>query len=168
MRVLGIDPGLNIAGYACLEMPPLSPAPGRIVEAGTFRFRGRDPVPARLAELEADLNTLIERTQPAIMCVEAVYSHYAFPRTAIIMAHARGVILCAAQRNGLDISEVPSTQAKKSITGNGHASKSQIQSAVQLLLGLPTPPEPADVADAIAIALAGHRRLAARRAAARA
>ncbi|HEX7008987.1 MAG TPA: crossover junction endodeoxyribonuclease RuvC, partial [Phycisphaeraceae bacterium] len=87
-------------------------------------------------------------------------AHYRHPRTAILMAHARGVILLAAQQQGLTVYDLPSTEVKKSITGYGHASKEQVQRAIQAQCGLAQMPSPPDVADAIAIALCCARRLA--------
>jgi crossover junction endodeoxyribonuclease RuvC len=72
------------------------------------------------------------------------------------MGHARGVILLAAARAGIDVMSIPATRIKKSLTGNGHASKVQMQKAVAHALRLAEPPEPADVADALAIALCAH------------
>ncbi len=154
MRILGIDPGLRITGYGCLDCslsrPTDSPA---VVEAGAILLPKEHRVAARLVELERDLNELLERTNPELVAVEKLYAHYNHPRTAIIMGHARGVILLVAARLGARIVELPSTEVKKSITGNGHASKPQVQAAVQNVLRLPEPPRPADVADALAIAL---------------
>jgi crossover junction endodeoxyribonuclease RuvC len=74
------------------------------------------------------------------------------------MAHARGVILLCGQRRGLALIEVAPATVKKAMTGHGTASKRQMQTAVAATFGLDAPPEPPDVADAIAIALAGARR----------
>lgn len=154
MRILGIDPGLRITGYGCLECSISRPTDcPTVVEAGAIVLSREHRVAARLVELERDLNELLERTNPELVAVEKLYAHYKHPRTAIIMGHARGVILLVAARRGARIIELPSTEVKKSITGNGHASKPQVQSAVQNVLRLPEPPRPADVADALAIAL---------------
>ena len=75
------------------------------------------------------------------------------------MAHARGVILLVAQRLGIDITEVSPAEAKKSLTGNGRATKAQVQNSVMRTLRLTAPPEPLDVSDALAIALSGARRI---------
>jgi crossover junction endodeoxyribonuclease RuvC len=95
--------------------------------------------------------------------VEKLYAHYNHPRTAILMAHARGVILLCAQQHGLSVVHLPSTEVKKAVTGHGHASKQQIQQAVASQLRLKHPPSPPDVADAIAIALTHGRRIALQR-----
>lgn len=159
MRILGIDPGLSRTGYACVEADGVSGEMPTIVEAGVLRLKSQTSIPSRLVELEADLLSLIERARPMCVCVESLFSHVAHPRTSIIMAHARGVILLAAGRARLRVLELPPAEVKKSVTGNGRASKEQMQEAVAVLLGLESLPKPADVADAIAIALCGSRRL---------
>jgi crossover junction endodeoxyribonuclease RuvC len=89
--------------------------------------------------------------------VEKLYAHYAHPMTAILMGHARGVILLCAARRGIELVELPANRIKKSLTGHGHASKAQMQRSVQQLFKLKELPEPPDVADAIAIALCAAR-----------
>ena len=87
------------------------------------------------------------------VAVEQLYSHYEHPQTAILMGHARGVIFLAAGQRGLPVISYAATRIKKTITGNGRASKEQVQRTVQRELGLPQLPEPPDVADALAVAL---------------
>lgn len=118
----------------------------------------RCSVSQRLAELDADLRDTIERLRPGAVAVEKLYAHYKHPTTAIVMGHARGVVLLAIQRAGVPVIELGATEVKKSLTGNGHAGKEQMQRGVQAQLGLDAPPRPADVADAIAIALCALRR----------
>ena len=79
--------------------------------------------------------------------------HYRHPRTAILMGHARGVILSAAGRLGIEVANMGATHVKRFLTGNGHASKEKVQRAVQVMLGLEELPQPADVSDALAIAV---------------
>lgn len=160
MLTLGIDPGLAFTGYACVEAKPRERIEFSIIEAGVFRLDRRESVSARLAELEADLAALIDRHHPACICVESLFAHYSHPRTAITMAHARGVILLTAEKSALPLIEIPPASVKKAVTGNGRATKAQVQFAVAALLGLAAAPEPADVADAIAVALCGARRFA--------
>lgn len=162
MRVLGIDPGLALTGYGCVEERGQGCAPPALVEAGCFRFQPRRSVSRRLVELERDLCELIERVRPGAVCVESLFAHYAHPRTAITMAHARGVILLVAQRAGAEVLELPPAEVKKAITGNGRATKEQMQRAVAAQMGFAEPPDPPDVADAIAVAVCALRRLALR------
>lgn len=155
--ILGIDPGLIRTGYAFLTLTSLEYERSDLIEAGIVRLTAGAPLEQRLIELEDALIELIEAHKPTALACEALYAHYRHPRTAILMAHARGVVLALAARRGIQTITVPATQAKKLLTGSGRASKVQMQQAVQFTLNLPEPPEPHDVADAIAIALAGCR-----------
>jgi len=148
--VLGIDPGLNITGYAVLEVAAGGPV---IREAGVVRGKTRDSLTARLLEIHTGVAEVIAAFKPSVVAIEQLYSHYERPRTAILMGHARGVICLAATMAGLPVTNYSATQVKKLLTGNGHASKSQVQHAVKFELKLAALPEPADVSDALAIAL---------------
>ncbi|MEM1098396.1 MAG: crossover junction endodeoxyribonuclease RuvC [Planctomycetota bacterium] len=158
-RVVGIDPGLRLTGYGVVDLYPGRLEPD-LVEGGVFRLDAKQPMEQRLVQLRDDLRALLEEHRPQRVAVEKLYAHYAHPRTAILMGHARGVILLCAAEKSLPVEHLPSTEVKKSLTGNGHASKRQMQLAVQSQCGLAEAPEPADVADAIAIALCHARRLA--------
>jgi crossover junction endodeoxyribonuclease RuvC len=161
--VLGVDPGLLQTGYALLSEAPL-PDEAHLVEAGVIRLpRGRS-LADRLVELEDSLGMVLATHHPATLACEELYAHYRHPRTAILMAHARGVILALAARRGLQVVPVAATNVKKLLTGSGHAGKRQMQRAVMATLRLPVLPEPPDVADAIAIALCGLRWRQAQRA----
>jgi crossover junction endodeoxyribonuclease RuvC len=156
MRIIGIDPGLNLTGYGCVQ--ECQGAEPRLVEAGVFRLTPRKPIAFRLAQLHEDLSEVLDQLSPDVMVVEQVFSHYRHVRTAMLMGHARGVILLAAQIRGIQIGEMAATEVKKALTGHGHATKRQIQLTVMSQCGLTTLPEPPDVADAIALALCGARR----------
>lgn len=157
-RVLGIDPGLRLTGYGLVEASVVA-TEWTLIEAGVIKLPAKDSLEQRLNLLHADLTELIERCQPTVLAVEKLYAHYKHPRTAILMGHARGVILLAGQQHELEVVHLPATEVKKAMTGFGHASKQQMQRAVQAQCGLAEPPSPPDVADAIAIALTGARRL---------
>lgn len=157
MRVLGIDPGLNITGYGCLDFTDAAAEPA-LVEAGAIRLPARRALGERLNQLHENLTEVCAELRPALVAVEALFSHYRHVRTSIMMGHARGVILLAAQRGGGAIVEIAPTEAKKAITGNGHASKHQVQLAVMAQCRLRELPQPPDVADAIALALCAGRR----------
>jgi crossover junction endodeoxyribonuclease RuvC len=96
---------------------------------------------------------VIEQFRPQVAVVEQLYAHYDHPRTAILMAHARGVLFLAAGQHGLPVVSYNATRIKKTITGHGRASKEQMQVTMQRELGLDKLPEPPDVADALAAAL---------------
>jgi crossover junction endodeoxyribonuclease RuvC len=157
MRILGIDPGLGITGYAVVESHSFRET--RVVEAGAIRpGRGSD-LPSRLHALHEDLSSIIAEFTPARIAVEQVFVHRRHVRSAVQMGHARGVILLAAAAAKLEFDEFSPAEIKKSLTGHGQASKHQMQSAVMQACGLSALPEPADVADAIAIAFCGATRL---------
>jgi crossover junction endodeoxyribonuclease RuvC len=157
MRLLGIDPGLHLTGYGCLRLdgPGAEPV---LVEGGVLRFNPRASLASRLAQLYEELGALLDEVHPDIMVVEKLFTHHRHLRTSIVMGHARGVVLLAAQIRGIALDELAATEVKKAITGNGHASKEQIQRAVMCQLGLAAAPEPPDIADAIAIAMCAARR----------
>lgn len=149
-RVLGIDPGLNTTGYGVLEVAIGGP---KVCEAGVVRGETRGSLTARLNEIFDGVSEVIAALKPTAVALEQLYSHYERPRTAILMGHARGVICLAATRAGLQVISYSATQVKKTLTGNGRASKVQMQEAIQRELKLRVAPEPHDVSDALAIAL---------------
>lgn len=150
VRILGVDPGLNVTGYGVLDA-----AAGKLslVEAGIIRGRTRGSLTARLAEIHEGLADVIATLSPAAMSLEQLYGHYKRPRTAILMGHARGVICLAASQARIPVFHYSATQIKRVLTGNGRAPKQQVQQAIQREFHLSAIPEPPDVADALAIAL---------------
>jgi len=150
MRILGIDPGLQVCGYACLETGEDKES---LIEAGVIRTESGSATEEKLNRIAEDTQSLLESFKPDVVAVEELYSHYAHPRTAILMGHARGVILQRCAHAAIEVRSFSATRIKKSITGNGRASKEQVQKTIQTILSLPQIPEPNDVADAIAAAL---------------
>jgi crossover junction endodeoxyribonuclease RuvC len=150
LRILGIDPGLNITGYGVLEIGPRGL---RLCEAGVVRGKTRGSLTQRLLEIHQGVADVIASLRPEVMALEQLYSHYARPRTAILMGHARGVICLAAAQAGIPVIHYSATQIKRILTGAGRAGKAQVQRAIQRELGLPQLPEPPDIADALAAAL---------------
>lgn len=159
MRVLGFDPGLSITGYGCVTGDIVRPA---IVEAGVFRLTKRgervESIGDRLVELESDVQQLVERVKPDLIAIEGMFAHKDHPGTVIKMAHARGVILLVARRNGVEVCELKPAEVKKAATGSGRATKEQMQLSMQEMFRLPELPKPADLADALAIAACALRR----------
>ncbi len=150
MNVCGVDPGLNLSGYAILRA---GPGGVQVIDAGVCRTSAKDPLETRLAQIETDFAEVFAQHAPAVVAVEKLYAHYKHPRTAVMMGHARGVILAAAARYRLAVRGYHATQIKRFLTGNGRAGKRQMQQAVMRELRLPKLPEPPDVADALAVAL---------------
>jgi crossover junction endodeoxyribonuclease RuvC len=149
-RVLGIDPGLNITGYGLIEVENDRPL---IIEAGVVRSKRSQSLGKRLASIYHGVDDVIKSLKPDCMGLEELYSHYERPKTSIIMGHARGVICLAAEINSIEIKSYAATQVKRVLTGNGRAPKNQMQLAVMRHLNLDEIPQPADVADALSIAL---------------
>jgi crossover junction endodeoxyribonuclease RuvC len=148
--VLGVDPGLNCTGYGVLEVRPGAIG---LREAGVIRTLASADLAARLAEIHQGIGEVLAAFRPAALALEQIYSHYQHPRTSVLMAHARGVICLAAAQAGIPLAHYAATQVKKTLTGSGRAGKPQMQRAVCRELGLTAPPEPPDVADALALAL---------------
>jgi crossover junction endodeoxyribonuclease RuvC len=148
--ICGMDPGLRVTGYAVVDWRG-----GRAAsfDAGVIRPGPDGSLATRLAELRAGLDEVLDECKPDVLAVESLYAHYRHPRTAIIMGHARGVILEAAGRRGIDVRDFSATQIKRHVCAHGHAGKGQIKKAIASLLGTAEPIDPPDVADALAIAL---------------
>jgi len=145
--ILGIDPGLDRTGYAVID-----PARRSVLDAGVIRAPADRPLARRLYEISQGIESVLDEHRVRLIAVEDLYAHYKHPRTAILMGHARGVVLLAAARHDVEVLSLPATQIKKTITGSGRASKAQIQRAVMIMFRLSKIPEPADVADALAAA----------------
>jgi crossover junction endodeoxyribonuclease RuvC len=152
-RILGVDPGLQVTGYAVIEAAAHGP---RVCEAGVVRSaegRAATDMAPRVRALYDGIVEVIEQFRPNVVVVEQLFAHYEHPRTAILMAHARGVIFLAAGQHDLPVVSYNATRIKKTITGSGRASKEQMQHTMQRELSLAKLPEPPDVADALAAAL---------------
>ncbi len=149
--VLGVDPGLNITGYGVVSV---TGGVLRLIDAGVVRPAAGGTLPMRLRELHQDIGEVMDAHRPHAMAIEEVYSHYRHPRTAIIMAHARGVLCLAASQRDIPVESIPSTHIKKAVTGRGRAGKEQVNGMVCRLLGITGPLSPMDVSDALAAAIA--------------
>ncbi|MEM7474383.1 MAG: crossover junction endodeoxyribonuclease RuvC [Planctomycetota bacterium] len=148
--ILGIDPALGTTGYGVIRE-----SVGRleVVDAGIVRCKRKESLENRLLELHEGITEIVQEHRPDCLAVEELYTHYERPTTAILMGHARGVILLAAAKAEIPVFSYAATQIKKTLTGNGRAPKNQMQFAVKHQLGLKELPEPADVADALAAAV---------------
>jgi crossover junction endodeoxyribonuclease RuvC len=151
VRVLGIDPGTAILGYGVVESG--SDRHPRLLECGTLTTTARDPLPARLRVLHDGTTALLVRHTPDAMAVESAFFGKNV-RTTVVLSHARGVILLAAEQAGVPVAEYSPAQVKKTVVGRGAALKPQVAYMVAQLLRLRTAPQPADAADGVAVALA--------------
>ena len=150
MRVLGVDPGLTRCGVAVVEG-----APGRRLTAlhvGVITTPADLELPQRLARIEAGLLALVHEHEPQVIAIERVFSQHNV-RTATGTAQAAAMALVIAGRLDLPVALHTPTEVKAAVTGSGRADKAQVASMVTRVLGLRTPPRPADAADALAIAI---------------
>jgi crossover junction endodeoxyribonuclease RuvC len=131
---------------------PANGRPGRLVECGVIRTNPRDPLSRRLDAIFEGIGDVIERHRPTAVAVESVF-YAKNVRTTVVLGHARGVILLAAARAGLEVAEYAPARIKRSIAGAGAAQKRQVGYMIQQLLRLTHPPAPSDAADGVAVAL---------------
>ena len=149
MRVLGIDPGTAITGYAVVDEDRGALS---LVDIGVIRTPAKSPLPSRLQSIYAEIREVVDAHRPEASAVEELFfSRNA--RTAMSVGHARGVTLLALADAGLSIAEYTPMQIKQAVTGYGNAGKRQVQEMVRMLLNLQEPPRPDDAADAAAVAI---------------
>jgi crossover junction endodeoxyribonuclease RuvC len=149
--VLGIDPGTAATGYGVVRGGGSSlPA---LVECGVIRTKPRAPLTSRLREIFEGVQELIQRHQPDALSVEDVF-YARNVRTTVVLGHARGVILLAAELAGVPVNEFAPAEIKKAVVGTGAATKEQVQFMLTRLLRLKSVPQPSDAADGVAAALA--------------
>ncbi|NPA91571.1 MAG: crossover junction endodeoxyribonuclease RuvC [Chloroflexi bacterium] len=150
MRVLGIDPGLAITGYAVVEGEEGGAL--QAVAYGAIRTAAGRPLPERLVRIYDHLCSILDEYQPHVLAVERIF----FGRnvtTALTVGQARGVVLLCAAQHQLPVVEYKPAEIKQALVGYGNAAKQQVQYMVRAQLDLPETPRPDDVADALAVAL---------------
>ena len=128
------------------------------MDSGVIETRARIALEERLARIYDGVATLLDQHAPRVLVLEDLYTEYEFPRAALAMAHARGVICLAARQRGVALLALSPAEVKHAVTANGAASKEQVQHCVQRLFGLAELPRPSHVADALALAFTGHLR----------
>lgn len=149
MRILGLDPGLTHTGWGVIDV-----AGNRLthVADGRISSSASTPLPQRLAKLDAALAEVIERFAPTRAAVEETFVNKN-ALSALKLGQARGVVLLAPARAGLEVAEYAANLVKKSVVGNGHAEKEQVAHMVRILLNLKDAGSSADAADALAVAI---------------
>ena len=153
MRVFGIDCGTEITGFGVVESVDSSALPRVIcLTSGAIRLSKAKSLPLRLAELHRTLLVELERWQPEVVAIEEVF-YSVNAKSALKLGQVRGVALLAAAELQLPVAEYAPLSIKSSVVGYGLAKKEQVQFMVARLLCLPALPEPADAADALAIAI---------------
>lgn len=156
LRVLGIDPGLRVTGYGAIEMDSKR---ARLLEAGIVAPDVHSTLEERLHALHRGMSEVVASTKPDMVVIEELFSAYKNPLTAVLMGHARGVLCLAAAQHDVPVHTLGHSLVKRALTGSGAAKKEQVRSMVIHLLGLSRVPEPADVSDALALALAYGNRV---------
>ena len=150
MRVLGVDCGTECTGFGVCEQTD-----GRTLNhlaSGGIKLSKQDPLPSRLAHIFETLCALIAEHQPDIVAIEEVF-YSVNAKSALKLGQVRGVAMLAASSCGVPVAEYAPLAIKSSVTGYGRAEKIQVQNMVMRLLSLPELPQPADAADALAIAI---------------
>jgi crossover junction endodeoxyribonuclease RuvC len=155
VKVFGIDPGSARTGYGCVQSDG---SRHRMIACGAITIPATHSFPQKLKIIHVELGALIVRHRPDVVAIENVF-HAANARSALKLGHARGVAMLAAVEAGVPIVEYTPAEVKQSVVGYGRAEKAQVQSMVQLLLGLCDPPTPFDASDALAIAMCHLHRI---------
>jgi crossover junction endodeoxyribonuclease RuvC len=151
LRVLGIDPALRVTGYGAIERRN---GTIRLIEAGIVAPSARGTLEQRLNELHAGITEVISQVEPGSIVIEELYTSYKNPRAALLMGHARGVLCLAGAQAGIEVHTLGHAWVKRALVGSGSARKEQVNAMVTRLLRLRRAPEPNDVSDALALALA--------------
>ena len=155
MKVFGIDPGSARTGYGCVQSDGTR---HRMIACGAITIPAAHSFPEKLKIIHVELGALLARHQPDIVAIENLF-HAVNARSALKLGHARGVAMLAAVEAGVPIFEYTPAEVKQSVVGYGRAEKGQVQSMIQLLLGLSDPPTPFDASDALAIAVCHLHRM---------
>ena len=150
MRILGIDPGIGICGFGLIETTTRAGA--KALDFGAVTTKVDAPMPERLKELYESLTIVFKECKPEVVAIEKLFFSKNIT-TGIAVAEARGVILLVAEQNGAVVREYTPNEIKKSLTGYGAATKTQIEEMVRIHLGLEVKPKPDDAADALAAAI---------------
>ncbi len=151
MRILGIDPGIEMTGYGIIEKRNGALT---FIKAGIIKTSAKESLSTRLNEIYKEIIDLLQRHKPEVLILEELYSHYRHPLTAILMGHARGMTYLACSQKDIKLVSYSAKRIKKAITGNGNASKHQVRRMVQDILELKTELLYEDMSDALALAIA--------------
>lgn len=150
-RILGVDPGLRTTGYGVIEF---ASGRTRLIEAGVVSPKTAGTLEQRLRELHDGICAVVASTLPSVIVIEELYTTYKNPMTAIMMGHARGVLCLAGAQHNVPVHTLAHSLVKRALIGSGAARKDQVNQMVTQLLGLRRRPQPNDVSDALALALA--------------
>ncbi len=155
MRILGIDPGFKATGYGCIEIDQRSIT---LIETGTIEPKQKDLLQNRIQKIHTILGGLIDEHRPQVLVLEKLYAHYKHPATASKLGHVRGVICLLCAQKNIELAEYSVKRIRKSLTGNGNATKVQTKRTVADLLRIDESKLTLDASDALALAL-GYMRM---------
>jgi crossover junction endodeoxyribonuclease RuvC len=155
IKAIGIDPGLASTGFAIIETLEKR---GRACHWGDIKTSSDHPFPERLHSIYRQLSEILSCWQPHLLVAEGIYVYSKFPKAAIQLGSVRGVIYLAAHHQGIDIYELKPTEVKSALTGNGRASKQQVERMVQKILNIGEIVTPHHASDALALAITGLSR----------
>ncbi|GAC1379946.1 MAG: crossover junction endodeoxyribonuclease RuvC [Marmoricola sp.] len=150
MRVLGVDPGLTRCGVGVIDGAVGRPV--SLVAVDVIRTAAAMPLGERLVHIEKGIEYWLDQVAPDVVAVERVFSQHNV-RTVMGTAQASGIALLAATRRGIPVTTHTPSEVKAAVTGNGRAGKAQVGAMVARLLRLQEVPQPADAADALALAI---------------
>jgi crossover junction endodeoxyribonuclease RuvC len=150
-RILGVDPGLRTTGYGVIELRGGVP---HLIEGGVLQPKASHALEQRLVQLHDGMVEVVRATRPDCMVLEELWTAYEHPQTAVLMGHARGVLALVAGAHGIAVQHLAHSAVKRALAGSGSATKSQVKGMVVRLLGLGSAPQPDDVSDALALAIA--------------
>ncbi len=155
IKVIGIDPGLAATGIGIVS--------GKGIKItgysyGSINSDANSPLPRRLHHLYSNLLDILSSEKPDIMIVEDVFSIEKFPRSSIILGKVSGIFLLAASIHNIPVKEIPVREAKQILTGNGNASKEQLEKSVRSRLSIDIPISPNHASDALGLAIIGFLR----------
>jgi crossover junction endodeoxyribonuclease RuvC len=148
--VVGVDPGASTTGYGVIARAPGGAI--SLLECGVIRTDAGTPLPRRLKEIFDGITDVLVRHAAGVVAVEGVF-YSKNVRTTVVLGHARGAVLLAATMRDVAVAEYSPAEIKNAVVGNGRATKQQVQFMIQRLLRLKSPPQPADAADGVAVAL---------------
>lgn len=158
MRIIGVDPGLKATGYGVIDIADTAAKRLVLLECGTIEPRKSEDVPRKLAKIYRHLRDVIAQHSPNLMVLEKLYSHHQYPTTAFILGHVRGVISLLCADCHLQLVEYSVKRVRKSLLGQGNATKQQAQKMVAQIFGVNMDQLSLDASDALALAV-GYARM---------
>ena len=149
MRILGIDPGLACTGFGIIDV---GNSQLKVIDYGVIKTDQKKQLNIRLNTIFQDLKYIIDKFKPSVMSVEQIF-YGKNVKSALLLGHARGIPLLLSAEFKLTLYEFSARRIKQSLTGNGNASKEQVQFMVMQILNLKEPPKPLDVSDSMAVGI---------------